>query len=501
MVTTPQTIPPAFSDLGATAKLYAHLAEAMPRVTPHYAVKCFPDPAIMATLAAMGCGFDCASAGELELVKSLGVDVSTRVIFANPCKRFADLAAISTHGVQLTTFDGPEELEKIAKRCPGVGCVLRLRADDPTARMPFGVKYGALESEVRGLLSKALSLGLAVAGVSFHVGSGAGSPDAYRRALSRCRAALDVLDALDPAGAASRPFVVDIGGGLTGGFDAATGAAFVCVGDSGPDAVARAVNGALDDHFPPATFPAVRVISEPGRYFAEASAHIVARVFGKRERLNAALQVAAAAPPAAVTVIDLVPSGSEEEEEEKEERADSALEGGGGAATKEAAKEVAAKGGGEVHYYISDGVYGGFNAIIYDGMVPTAVPFRIAQPTADGEAPGGVGAAPATATVLGQPPRHGALATVFGPTCDSLDMVFSALAGCPDMEVGDYLLFPTCGAYTATGATDFNGIPSTFQGGVRRFYVAAADHAHAAADFHLPKLHGPIAPLSVKKNF
>ena len=48
-------------DLGAVVRLYRHWAAAMPRVAPFYAVKCNGDPALLATLAALGAGFDCAS--------------------------------------------------------------------------------------------------------------------------------------------------------------------------------------------------------------------------------------------------------------------------------------------------------------------------------------------------------------------------------------------------------------------------------------------------------
>lgn len=34
---------------------------ALPRVTPHYAVKCNPEPALIRLLLALGAGFDCAS--------------------------------------------------------------------------------------------------------------------------------------------------------------------------------------------------------------------------------------------------------------------------------------------------------------------------------------------------------------------------------------------------------------------------------------------------------
>ena len=63
----------AVIDLHVVVKLYEHLKKRMPRVTPHYAVKCCPDRGIISTLAALGAGFDCASQGEVELIKSWGL--------------------------------------------------------------------------------------------------------------------------------------------------------------------------------------------------------------------------------------------------------------------------------------------------------------------------------------------------------------------------------------------------------------------------------------------
>ena len=70
----------------------------MPRVTPFYAVKCNPDAAIMRCLAALGCGFDCASAREMADVLAMGVP-PRRIIFAQPCKCPADLGYAAAAGV------------------------------------------------------------------------------------------------------------------------------------------------------------------------------------------------------------------------------------------------------------------------------------------------------------------------------------------------------------------------------------------------------------------
>jgi ornithine decarboxylase len=52
-------------------------------------VKCNPEPLMLAMLAALGAGFDCASVMELEAAQELGVPQEC-VIFANPCKKPAD---------------------------------------------------------------------------------------------------------------------------------------------------------------------------------------------------------------------------------------------------------------------------------------------------------------------------------------------------------------------------------------------------------------------------
>lgn len=66
------------------------------------------------------------------------------------------------HGVEYTTFDCASELEKIAARYPAFKCVLRIRCDDPEAKINLGLKYGADLNDVPELLAMAKNLGLQV---------------------------------------------------------------------------------------------------------------------------------------------------------------------------------------------------------------------------------------------------------------------------------------------------------------------------------------------------
>jgi ornithine decarboxylase len=49
---------------------------------------------------------------------------------------------------------------------------------------------------------------------------------------------------------------------------------------------------------------------------------------------------------------------------------------------------------------------------------------------------------------------------LFGPTCDSFDMIPSILFPNIHIEVGDWILLPNMGAYTSSAAVNFNGIMS-----------------------------------------
>jgi ornithine decarboxylase len=254
-------------DLGAVLERWRVWTTSLPRVTPYYAVKCNPDPAMLALLGALGTGFDCASPFEIELVRGMGVGPE-RIIYAHCCKMPRDLKHAAHVGIQLTTFDTEAELDKIKALHPSVGLVLRIRADDPAARCNLGDKYGAEEDEVEPLLRAAAALKLNVTGISFHVGSGARNPAAFPLAVAKARAAFDYAISLGFS-----MTVLDLGGGYSGNLTEGITM----------EAVAASLNAALEAHFPAAD--GVRVIAEPGRYFAEPGMTLHTRVFGKRVRV------------------------------------------------------------------------------------------------------------------------------------------------------------------------------------------------------------------------
>jgi len=154
----------------------------------------------------LGTGFDCASQAELEEVKSIGVKPE-HVIYANPCKGKEHLTFAKSNGFDLMTFDNASELQKVISIHPTAKLVLRILPDDRYSLMPFGTKFGASFEESCKLISCCKELGASLVGVSFHVGSGCYSSQAWHDAI---RLARRVFDEAEKAG--FKLSTLDIGG-------------------------------------------------------------------------------------------------------------------------------------------------------------------------------------------------------------------------------------------------------------------------------------------------
>lgn len=219
----------------------------MPRVEPHYAVKCNDNITVLEVLAALGTSFDCAS--KVEIAKVLSVGVSTdRIIFANPAKPASHVRYAASVGVATMTFDNESELYKIQNLYPNARLVIRIRCDAVDAQCPLGMKFGCDPvKDAPYLLDIAKSLNLNVVGVSFHVGSGCREATVFHRAISFCK---DLFNYADNLGYCFT--LLDIGGGYPG------------VRGSSIDEIANVVNDALDIFFPD---PSIQIIAEPGRFY------------------------------------------------------------------------------------------------------------------------------------------------------------------------------------------------------------------------------------------
>lgn len=380
-------------NLSEVVRQYTRWCEQMPRVKPHYAVKCNNDPRVLATLADLGCNFDCASAAEMEALLQIGV-APERIIYANPCKSHGQLRYAQAHGVTFTVFDSEDELHKIKEIMPEARLLVRIRPDDSRSVCKFGMKFGAdVDSELRPLLGTATELGLNVEGVSFHVGSGCYAAEAFGDAVVLAREAFDIAADLD-----YNFSVLDIGGGFPGAqvedgssepvedsaADPADGEMVRQGGAPSFEAIAKVTRAALDEHFPPSC--GVELLSEPGRYFVNTSHTLATRVIGHK--------------------IDTY-------------------------------SETAA---GTKQYYIDDGIYGSFNCLMYDHAEVTPYVLRQQEQQSYAATNGAVSET----------------CSIWGPTCDGLDCI-KRDAVLPPLQTGDWLFWESMGAYTAAAASSFNG--------------------------------------------
>jgi len=368
------------ADLGEVYRQHMRWKTNLPRIKPFYAVKCNPDAEVICLLAALGCGFDCASKAEIDLVLGLGVDPS-RIIYAQPCKTKSYLRHAANVGVSQMTFDNADELHKIKSCYPSAEIVLRILTDDSASLCRLSTKFGADLETAADLLRLAKDLNLNVVGVSFHVGSGAADPSAFAKAVT------DAKSVFDQAAYLGYNFkLLDVGGGFT---------------DETFEIFASNLSNALEEHFP----PHIRVIAEPGRYYTANAFTLATNIIARRD-------------------VSSLPSTPR--------------------STDSAGSDTSMVSAVDKSYmlYLNDGVYGNFSNIIFDHQHPTAQILHSKH-------------------AIGM--NNLVEYSIWGPTCDGIDVISEHCYLPGTLDIGDWLLFENMGAYTKCSATRFNGFKDTHE--------------------------------------
>ncbi|NGM18641.1 type III PLP-dependent enzyme [Roseomonas stagni] len=232
--------------------------------TTMYAVKCNPEPGMLRALWAGGVRhFDCASAAEVRLVRSMFPDAA--IHFMHPVKaRSAIREAHAQHGVRDFVVDSAAELAKVLAEtgnAADLGIIVRLALPKGEAVMDLSGKFGA-EPAVAVELLRAARPVAARLGVSFHVGSQCLEPGAYARAIA--------LAAQVIREAGVKVEVLDVGGGFP-----------VAYPDILPPPLS-AFMAAIRDAFQAAALPGVQLWAEPGRALVAGGASVVLQVQARR---------------------------------------------------------------------------------------------------------------------------------------------------------------------------------------------------------------------------
>jgi ornithine decarboxylase len=188
-----------------------------------------------------------------------------KIIYANPTKPKETLLALDKYK-PLVTYDNAEELKKIRKYAPHAGVVLRLRVDNTGSQCELSSKFGCAPGEAADLIETAFKLGLAVEGLSFHVGS-------------QCTNFSNFVQALNTAAAVMRESkarghelkILDIGGGFPAPYNKHVRPF---------RELAKVINTEIDRLFA----PDIQILAEPGRFLVATAGTSVASVIGKTVR-------------------------------------------------------------------------------------------------------------------------------------------------------------------------------------------------------------------------
>lgn len=156
---------------------------------------------------------------------------------------------------------------------------------------------------------------------------------------------------------------------------------------------AARLNDALEEHFP----PHVRVIAEPGRYYTANAFTLATNVIARRD----------------VSSVPATPVSTDSD---------------GSVASSASEKSYM--------LYLNDGVYGNFSNIIFDHQHPVPQVLH-SNLSAD----------------LDKLVEY----SIWGPTCDGIDVISEHCYLPGTLNIGDWLFFENMGAYTKCSATRFNG--------------------------------------------
>ncbi|WP_394218682.1 type III PLP-dependent enzyme [Halobacillus trueperi] len=177
-------------DLGQLRKHVGTLKSSLPSFCRlFYAVKANPDPRILGTLAPLVDGFEVASGGELEKVKS-------PVLFGAPAKKQAEIEKAIDAGVEamnIESFHDLNRIEWLSKQKEAVTPILirvNLSRDVPESHhMMSGVptQFGVDERDVPMIIQKAQQMShVSIEGFHFHAMSNNLKAEAHLQFVSMC---------------------------------------------------------------------------------------------------------------------------------------------------------------------------------------------------------------------------------------------------------------------------------------------------------------------------
>lgn len=251
-------------DLEIVRQKYRRFREAMPRVTPHYAVKANPDERILRALDQEGCNFEVASIAELDLLLGLSIEPD-RIYYSNPVKSRAFIRYAAEKGLRWFAFDSADELIKISEIVPDAKLYLRFDTPNIGSDWPLAGKFGAKQRDIEGILDVAVEREADVCGLTFHVGSQCRNVENWRHAIGLSK---KIFDMMKDKGL--RAEMLNIGGG----YPVRLTRPIPSVEYIG-EVVSEALNDISGD---------ISICAEPGRFMVSDAAYFVCQVIGTQTK-------------------------------------------------------------------------------------------------------------------------------------------------------------------------------------------------------------------------
>jgi diaminopimelate decarboxylase len=264
-------------ELDRVRDAHARLRLALPEPSAlYYSVKANPHPAVLATLAGLGCGAEISSPGEARAALHAGFDTG-HTLYTGPAKRASDLREALDAGIRWFSADSPGSLAQLggAASARGITAKALLRVNGGLPGAGHGLAMSGLASQFGadaewimaepGLFAD--QPGVRVVGLHLYLGTNVSDEAALAAQLESALATAAMISTALPTAAE----VVDLGGGF--------GAPFARSGDLPEFTVLRShLEPRLDRAFPRWRQGEPRVIFESGRYLTATCGSLLTRV-------------------------------------------------------------------------------------------------------------------------------------------------------------------------------------------------------------------------------
>uniref|UniRef100_A0A0N4U8K2 Ornithine decarboxylase n=1 Tax=Dracunculus medinensis TaxID=318479 RepID=A0A0N4U8K2_DRAME len=248
-------------DVGRIDELMQYWCISLPRVQPFYALQCNSDPVLLHLLAHYpNFGFFCASGDDVEKALDLiGID---RIIYGNPLWTRRNVCKAKEYGLQCLICQSENDLMRVKAFHPDANVILRVCIGPVENRLRIGCD---LIDEAPLLIELCSKINIHLVGIGFSVCVGNLSLGLYAYAIAQCRRLFDLA-----AEFGILLNILDIGDFPS--TDMSTGLSF--------NQISEIINSALFQYFPDDHFVNLRIIAEPGRYFASSAFALVTNVIG-----------------------------------------------------------------------------------------------------------------------------------------------------------------------------------------------------------------------------